>query len=117
MCISISLVLSAGAHAEQVIDYLLIEKVADTDTNSDCTQRGGLRVVLRNTHPSDIIDVQLDRYFSGVRQAGRSMFALRNGHSQPLGCDIVMGSDQSWHLIDARVINEQEALSRYGSIL
>ncbi|SFJ86916.1 hypothetical protein [Methylophaga sulfidovorans] len=106
----------ALADSEAASDFIVFKTIEDKDTSSDCTQRGGLRIYVENTHPDKTIDLSLDRYFSTVRQAGRSMFALENGHSQPLGCNIVMDSEQHWELINAEFISKEDAIKRYGTL-
>ncbi|WP_139031855.1 MULTISPECIES: hypothetical protein [Methylophaga] len=106
----------ALADENAAADFIVFKTLEDKDTSSDCTQRGGLRIYVENTHPEKTIDLSLDRYFSTVRQAGRSMFALENGHSQALGCNIVMDSEQHWELISAEFISKEDALQRYGTL-
>lgn len=123
---SICLLLLAGLSTTATLTHAVEQKNAehfitfkalpDDDSSSDCTQRGGQRVTVFNDHPSSAIDISLDRYFSDVRQPGRSMFALHSGHSQALGCNIVMDSPQRWELIDATFISVDAAKKRYGSI-
>ncbi|EEF80592.1 hypothetical protein MDMS009_917 [Methylophaga thiooxydans DMS010] len=106
-----------SADEDNVADnFIVFKTLPDKDANSDCSQRGGLRVFVVNTHPDKIIDLSVDRYFSGVRQAGRSMFALRQGHSQALGCNIVMDSHQEWRLVSSYFIEAEAAINRYGVI-
>jgi hypothetical protein len=108
------LVTSADNPANQFIQFV---HQTDDDSQSECTQRGGQRVYAVNTHPQAIIDVHIDRFFSGVRQAGRSMFAIAPDHRQALGCDTVMESQQSWELMKADFVDEAFALERYGQIV
>lgn len=106
----------AQADSLKADKFIKFVKEADADASSDCNQRGGLRVFIINEHPDQIVDIQLDRYFAEVRQPGRSMFALENGHKLPLGCDIVMDSPQRWELLDAEFISRNQAEARYGMI-
>lgn len=103
-------------YADNINRYIEIKALMDTDTSSECAQRGGLRFYISNTHPSKIIDIHLDRFFDNVRQPGRSMFALQSGHKQALGCNMVMDSQQHWKLIDAKFISLEQAEERYGSV-
>lgn len=82
--------------------------------DKDCEEKGGERVFVKNTHDSQIIDLQIDRYFYDVRQAGRSMFALRPAASQALGCSRVFDAEQRWELIAAEFISEARMKERYG---
>lgn len=84
--------------------------------DEDCEEKGGKRVFVENQHDKRIIDVHIDRYFSGVRQGGRSMFALAPKTSQAMGCNQVFDTKQSWTLIKASFIEADHALSRYGEI-
>lgn len=104
------------AQPDTAAQYIKFIAEPDADSNSDCSQRGGLRVFVINEHPAQIIDLQIDRYFSEVRQAGRSMFALHSGHRLALGCDIVMDSQQRWELVSAAYISKHQAKQRYGEI-
>ena len=97
-------------------EFIEFATMPDEDTSSDCTQRGGMRVFVINAHPDATIDLQIDRFFSDVRQAGRSMFALAAGHRQPLGCNVVMDSEQRWELVRAVFIDDEKAKMRYGQI-
>lgn len=106
--------MSGGTTANQFITFV---HQADQDSQSDCSQRGGRRVYAVNTHSSAVIDVHIDRFFSGIRQAGRSMFAIAPGYGQALGCDVVMESQQSWELVKAQPIDRNSALERYGQIV
>jgi hypothetical protein len=108
--------LSVAADNQDAADFIEFAIVPDEDTSSDCTQRGGMRVFVINAHPDATIDLQIDRFFSDVRQAGRSMFALASGHRQPLGCNTVMDSEQRWELVRAVFIDDAEAEARYGQI-
>jgi hypothetical protein len=101
--------------ADTAISYLSVQSVEDRE-QTDCAERGGKRVIVINNHPEQIIDVHIDRYFSGVRQGGRSMFALASGAFQELGCDTVLDTEQSWKLISAEFIDNENALKRYGVI-
>lgn len=114
--LSLGISLSPGAQEPPASDYIQFATQPDADSSSDCSQRGGMRVFVINAHPSATIDLHIDRFFSRVRQAGRSMFALASGHRQPLGCNIVMDSKQRWELIRAEFIAEKQALERYGQI-
>ncbi len=113
-CLSVSEHIMADTDLAK--DFILFKTIEDKDTSSDCTQRGGLRIYVENVHPERIIDISLDRYFSDIRQPGRSMFALENGHLQPLGCNIVMDSKQRWELVNAKFISKKEAINRYGKL-
>lgn len=82
--------------------------------DEDCEEKGGARVFVKNTHQTQIIDLQLDRYFYDVRQAGRSMFPLKPDGSQALGCSRVFDAEQRWELVAASFISEAAAEERYG---
>ena len=82
--------------------------------DEDCEEKGGARVFVKNTHQTQIIDLQLDRYFYDVRQAGRSMFPLKPNVSQALGCSRVFDAEQRWELVAASFISEAAAEERYG---
>lgn len=82
--------------------------------DEDCDEKGGARVFVKNTHQTHIIDLQLDRYFYDVRQAGRSMFPLKPDGSQALGCSRVFDAEQRWELVAASFISEAAAEERYG---
>lgn len=105
------LVLSAGE--DQATEFVAFSEAAD----QDCEERGGMRVFVRNLHNKQIIDLHLDRYFSGVRQGGRSMFALAPGASQALGCSRVFDARQNWTLVRADLISIAKATDRYGEII
>lgn len=108
--------LTLAADSGDAAAFVEFAILPDEDTSSDCTQRGGMRVFVINAHPDAIIDLQIDRYFSDVRQAGRSMFALAAGHRQPLGCNTVMDSEQRWELMKAEFITREQGQARYGVI-
>lgn len=112
--LSITTSLPALADTPDAASFIDFVTLPDEDTSSDCTQRGGMRVHVINTHTESTIDLQIDRYFSGVRQAGRSMFPLASGQRQQLGCNVVMESEQRWELIQARFIDDKEVSERYG---
>lgn len=82
--------------------------------DKDCEEKGGERVFVKNTHDSQVIDLQIDRYFYEVRQPGRSMFALQPTASQALGCSRVFDAEQRWELIAAEFISEARMKERYG---
>ena len=82
--------------------------------DEDCEDKGGARVFVKNLHKTQIIDLQLDRYFYDVRQAGRSMFPLKPESSQALGCSRVFDAEQRWELISAMFITESVVKERYG---
>lgn len=103
--------------ADEAVDFISFEEIVDADTDSDCNQRGGLRVYVLNRHPQRVIDLHIDRYFSTVRQAGRSMFALSPGGAQPLGCNRVLDAPQHWEVVRAEFIEADMARLRYGEIL
>src|SRR5690554_3994263 len=84
------------------------------EQDKDCEEKGGVRIFVKNTHGSQIIDLQIDRYFYDVRQAGRSMFPLRPAASQALGCSRVFDAEQRWELIAADFISEARMNERYG---
>ncbi len=102
-------------NADNAISYLSMQSVEDKE-QTDCAERGGKRVLVINNHHEQIIDVHIDRYFSGVRQGGRSMFALASGAFQELGCDTVLDTEQHWKIISAEFIDSENALKRYGVI-
>jgi hypothetical protein len=108
--------LTLAADSGDAAEFVEFAILPDEDTSSDCTQRGGMRVFVINAHPDATIDLQIDRFFSDVRQAGRSMFALASGHRQPLGCNTVMDSEQRWELVRAVFIDDEKAKNRYGQI-
>lgn len=111
----LSTVSITAVKAESALSYLSMQSVEDKE-QTDCAERGGKRVIVVNTHPERIIDVHIDRYFAGVRQGGRSMFALASGAFQELGCDTVLNAQQNWQFISAEFINSDKALQRYGVI-
>lgn len=83
--------------------------------DEECEEKGGARVFVKNLHKTKIIDLQLDRYFYDVRQAGRSMFPLKPENSQALGCSRVFDAEQRWELIAATFISESAVRERYGN--
>lgn len=107
-CIANSSVLMAEANeANHYIEFY-------EEWDEDCEEKGGARVFVKNTHQTHIIDLQLDRYFYDVRQAGRSMFPLKPEGSQALGCSRVFDAEQRWELVAASFISEAAAEERYG---
>tara|TARA_R110000787_G_scaffold47118_2_gene114222 strand:+ start:1245 stop:1631 length:387 start_codon:yes stop_codon:yes gene_type:complete len=107
-CIANSSVLMAEANeATHYIEFY-------EEWDEDCDEKGGARVFVKNTHQKHIIDLQLDRYFYDVRQAGRSMFPLKPNVSQALGCSRVFDAEQRWELVAASFISEAAAEERYG---
>ncbi|MTI62572.1 hypothetical protein [Methylophaga sp.] len=113
MLVPVSIIQAQSPEADQFIKFV---SEADADSHSDCNQRGGLRIFVVNQHPSNIIDIHIDRYFSDIRQGGRSMLALGNGHKLALGCNIVMDSPQHWALVKAEFISPEQAQQRYGVV-
>jgi len=103
------------AEESKTIDYLQIAAIEE-DEQTDCAERGGKRVFVINQHSQQVIDVQLDRFFSGVRQGGRSMFAIAPSARQALGCDIALDAKQHWDIVAARFITPAAAIKRYGVI-
>ncbi len=93
-------------------DFIVFSETYD----EDCEDKGGKRVFVQNQHDRRLIDLHLDRYFSGLRQGGRSMFALAPGASQALGCSRVFEAKQDWKLIHAEFISATHAESRYGEV-
>ncbi|WP_266276655.1 hypothetical protein [Methylophaga sp. OBS3] len=87
------------------------------ESDEDCEEKGGKRIFINNRHQQHIVDLHLDRYFANVRQGGRSMFALAPQASQALGCSKAFDSEQNWQLVNARFINEEAAIQRYGEII
>lgn len=58
------LIMSAvHAQSTDAAQYIKFITEPDADSNSDCSQRGGLRVFVINHHPAQIIDLQIDRFF------------------------------------------------------
>lgn len=94
-------------------DFVAFSEIYD----EDCGEKGGMRVFVQNQHDNRLIDLHLDRYFSGVRQGGRSMFALAPGTSQALGCSRALEASQNWKLIHAEFISPANATSRYGEVI
>lgn len=82
--------------------------------DEDCEEKGRARVFVKNVHETLIIDLQVDRYFYNVRQAGRSMFPLKPDASQALGCSRVFDAEQRWELVAADYISEFAVKERYG---
>lgn len=82
--------------------------------DKDCEERGGQRSFVKNSHAEQMIDLHLDRYFYGVRQAERSMFPLAAGDEQALGCNRVFDAEQRWELVSAAFITPDAAEQRYG---
>ena len=111
--LTMPLLASAGDNAA---DFVIFKAIADKDTSRDCAQLGELRLYVINQHPSKAIDLSLDRYFSSIRQPGRSMFALESSHQMALSCNKVMDSEQHWVLIAAEFISHEMALKRYGKL-
>ncbi|MDO8825047.1 hypothetical protein [Methylophaga sp.] len=98
------------AEANDASNYVEFYQEGD----EDCEKKGGFRVFVKNLHKTQIIDLQLDRYFFDVRQAGRSMFPLKPESSQALGCSRVFDAEQRWELIAASFISESAVKERYG---
>lgn len=105
----------ASVNADSALSYLSMTSVEDKE-QTDCAERAGKRVIVINNHLNQNIDVHIDRYFSGVRQGGRSMFALAPSSFQELGCDTVLDAEQHWKIISAEFIDSENALDRYGVI-
>ncbi|AFJ03251.1 hypothetical protein Q7C_2115 [Methylophaga frappieri] len=113
---STSLLLSAGGAAwsaeKSIADFVNFAEIPD----EDCEKKGGLRIVVQNLHDKEVIDMHLDRFFSDVRQGGRSMFALAPRTQQPLGCSKVFEARQHWELVSAEAVTRDHANARYGEI-
>lgn len=108
-CLANSSVLMAEANeATHYIEFY-------EEWDEDCEEKGGARVFVKNTHQTHIIDLQLDRYFYDVRQAGRSMFPLKPDTSQALGCSRVFDAEQRWELVAAMYISPSAVKERYGN--
>ena len=87
-----------------------------SEVDEDCEEKGGERIYIVNQHQQNIIDVHLDRYFSEVRQGGRSMFPLKPEQKQMLGCSLVFDAVQRWQLVSATFLTLKAAEERYGPL-
>lgn len=85
---------------EAAASHVILDAVYD----ADCETRGGKLIVVQSDHPSQDIEVQLERYFMNVRQGGRSVIRLHPGAPpRPLGCSRVLvdRAEQHWKLVKA----------------
>lgn len=72
----------------------------------NCGLHKSALLYIENTHPERTVEVHLEYYLGGVRQAGRSVKVLKSG-AEPvaLGCTQVSGLDQRWKIVEAEFQN------------
>jgi hypothetical protein len=71
-----------------------------------CVVRGGLQMLVRNTHPKRTVKVWLDRYHGGIGTGDRSRSELAPGaEPEALGCTRNNQSPQEWRVVKAQFID------------
>ncbi|MDH3279662.1 MAG: hypothetical protein OEQ18_00855 [Gammaproteobacteria bacterium] len=72
------------------------------DFHSECVNRNGKMLLIRNTHPAHTIKLYLDRFFGDKRQPGRAAHTLSPaGEPIAVGCTVVAGLAQNWEVAKA----------------
>jgi hypothetical protein len=83
-------------------DYL---RLMETFT-SNCMLHEGSLLLIENTHPSNAIEVTLERVLGDVRQPGRSVIVLKaKAEPTKLGCNSQGGIKQHWEIIEAAFVD------------
>lgn len=71
-----------------------------------CVQRNGMRVLVKNNHPTRTVKVWLDRVHMGVGTGDRSRSELKPGaEPEALGCSRSLTGPQEWKLVKAEFVN------------
>lgn len=71
-----------------------------------CVARGGLQMLVRNTHPKRSVKVWLDRYHGGVGTGDRSRSELAPGAApEALGCTRNNQAPQEWRIVRAQFVD------------
>jgi hypothetical protein len=76
------------------------------EPTSTCVSRNGVQILVRNTHPSRVLRVWLDRYQMGIGTGDRSRSDLKPGAApEPLGCSRSLAGAQEWRLVRATFLD------------
>ena len=71
-----------------------------------CVARGGLQMLVRNTHPKRTVKVWMDRYHGGVGTGDRSRSELAPGaEPEALGCTRNNQAPQEWRIVRAQFVD------------
>lgn len=96
-------VLPHRALADEALEHLKFAEFKEMN----CVTKGGTQKALVNEDKTRSIEAYVDRYFAGVRQAGRSIIVLApNGGTQKLGCSRVLDDEQRWEIVKAIFVNK-----------
>ena len=73
---------------------------------ASCVERGGLQVLVKNTHPRRRVRVWLDRIYMGQGTGDRSRSELAPGaEPEPLGCSRNLNGTQEWRVVRAQFLD------------
>jgi hypothetical protein len=76
------------------------------EPTATCVSRQGVQIQVRNTHPSRVLRVWLDRYHMGVGTGDRSRSDLApGGPPEALGCSRSTAGVQEWRLVRAAFVD------------
>ena len=71
-----------------------------------CVTRGGVQILVKNSHPTRTVKVWLDRYHGGSGTGDRSRTELAPGaEPEALGCSRNNAVPQEWRLVRAEFVN------------
>lgn len=88
--------------------------------HEQCSVRDSKMIMVKSSNTEQMLEIQLDRYFMDIRQAGRSVVVLRPGTdahqmgcsrvlaSRQMGCSEVLADNprQSWKVVQIKIIKE-----------
>jgi hypothetical protein len=76
------------------------------EPSATCVSRSGVQILVRNTHPTRVLRVWLDRYHMGIGTGDRSRSDLKPGAApEPLGCSRSLTGPQEWRLVKAAFVD------------
>ena len=76
------------------------------EPTATCVSRNGVQILVRNTHPTRVLRIWLDRYHMGIGTGDRSRSDLKPGaEPEPLGCSRSLNGAQEWRLVRATFLD------------
>jgi hypothetical protein len=90
---------AAGEDPKQFVQF--VEELA-----GNCSSRNAKMILVRNTHPSRMLRVWLDRYHMGTGTGDRSRSELKPGAApEALGCSRSLDGPQEWRIVRAAFVD------------
>lgn len=93
-------VAAAAGSADEAEAYVAFVE----DDSGRCADRGARLIQVKNTHPTRVLRVYLDRFHMGKGTGDRSRSELAPGAVEPLGCARTMDGPQEWRLVRAQFV-------------